>query len=184
MGDTVDTLSEGIDVVMKSPYQYAWKGVTKMSDLPTRSNQFTVFNYDIPFLQLVLDGCVSYSTEPLNYQTQKDMEELLMKCIELRSNPKFYVMNASMDDLHYMQYTNYLSINYNTWADRIAALYQEYADFASQVSGSRISSHETIVENVVKVGYENGVTVYLNYTDSDVTVDGHELAAESYLIVK
>lgn len=184
VAEAVGLITESLDVVMKNPYQYAWEGITKMSDLPSRSTEYTIFNHEIPLLQLVLDGCVSYSTEPLNYQTQKSMDELLLKCIETRSNPKFYVMDADMGELYYMLYADYLSITYSSWADRIAALYQEYADFASQVMGSQISSHENLSDQVVKVGYDNGVTVYLNYGNSQTTVDGHQLAAQGYLIVK
>lgn len=184
VAETIELATESIDVVMKNPYQYAWAGVAKMSDLPTRSTQYTIFDEDIPLLQLVLDGCVSYSTEPLNFQTQKSMDELLLTCIETHSNPKFYVMNADMTDLYYMLYADYLSITYSTWAERIAGLYQKYEDFAKQVMGSQISSHERLSNQVVKVGYDNGVTVYLNYGNSQTTVDGNSIAAQGYLIVK
>lgn len=180
----MSALQESCGVVMKSPYQYAWKGVDKMSDLPTRSTEFTIFNYDVPFLQLVLDGCVSYSTEPLNFQTQKDMSDLLLKCIETRSNPKFYVMDAQMDELKYAVYADYLSITYSDWADRIGQLFQEYKAFADKVEGSTIASHETLAENLVKVTYENGVTVYVNYGDKKVSAEGKELAARSYLLTE
>lgn len=184
VAEAVELITESMDVVMKNPYQYAWEGITKMSDLPSRSTEYTIFNHEIPLLQLVLDGCVSYSTEPLNYQTQKSMDELLLKCIETRSNPKFYVMNADMGEMYYMLYADYLSITYSSWAERIADLYRKYADFASQVMGSQISSHESLSDQVVKVGYDNGVTVYLNYGNSETTVEGHQLAAQGYLVVK
>lgn len=184
VGESMEILQNSFDLVMKTPYQYAWKGVTKMSDLPTRSTEYTVFDYDVPFLQLVLDGCTSYSTEPLNFQTQKDMSELLLKCIETRSNPKFYVMDAEMGDLYYALYADYLSINYNEWAERIADVYSEYAAFAAKVAGSNIATHETVAEKLVKVTYENGVIVYVNYGDSKVSVDGKELAARSYLLAE
>lgn len=184
VAESIDILGQKYELVMKTPYQYAWKGVTKMSDMPTRSTEYTVFDYDIPLLQLVLDGCVSYSTAPLNYSTGKDLSELLLKCIETRSNPKFYVMNAEMDDLQYALYADYLSINYSHWADRIAEAYKEYAAFADKVAGSNIASHETLAEKLVKVTYENGVIVYVNYGEKAVSADGRELAAKSYLLAE
>ncbi len=183
--EVTDTLQEKFEVIMKSPYQYAWEGVDLMSDLPSRSTEYTIFDYDVPFLQLVLDGCVSYSTEPLNNHTEKDISELLLKCIETRSNPKFYVMEADMDELYYTLYAvNYLSINYADWADRITELYKEYEAFAGKVANSSIAMHETPAEKLVKVTYDNGVTVYVNYNNSSVKVDGKELAAKSYLLVE
>lgn len=185
VAEATDILQEKFDVIMKSPYQYAWEGVNLMSDMPTRSTEYTIFDYDVPFLQLVLDGCVSYSTEPLNNHTEKDTSELLLKCIETRSNPKFYVMEADMDELYYTLYAvNYLSITYSDWADRIAELYKEYEAFAGKVANSNIAMHETPAEKLVKVTYDNGVTVYVNYNDTSVTVDGKELVAKSYLLVE
>lgn len=184
VGEVMDTLNASYEVIAKNPYQYAWKGVTMMSDLPSRSNEYTVFNQDIPFIQLVLDGCVSYSTEPLNNQPQKNMSELLLQCIETRSNPKFYLMDADMDQLQYALYADYMSINYGVWADKAVQLFQEYEVFAQKVSGSKIASHEILADNVKKVTYDNGVIVYLNYNDGEVTVDGKQLAAESYLLVQ
>ncbi len=184
VGDALTQLAESVDVIVKNPYQYAWKNVGNMSDLPVRSNEYTVFAYDIPFLQLVLDGCASYSTEPLNYRTQENDAVLLMRCIETRSNPKYYVMKSDMSALRYMLYANYLSITYDVWGERIGSMYQEYKAFADQVADSRIVSHETLSANLKKVEYDNGVTVYLNYSDSEATVDGHKLAAQSYLVEK
>ena len=184
VAESMEILEESFELVMKAPYQYAWDGVQKMSDMPTRSTEYTIFDYDIPFLQLVLDGCASYSTEPLNYQTQKDVSELLLKCIETRSNPKFYVMESEMGDLYYALYADYYSINYDSWAERIAQIYSEYAAFAAKVEDSDMASHETIAEKVVKVTYENGVTVYVNYGEKTVSADGKEVAAHSYLLVE
>lgn len=184
VGESMDILEEKFDLVMKTPYQYAWEGVTKMSDLPTRNTEFTVVDHTVPFLQLVLDGCATYSTEPLNYQTQKDMSELLLKCIETRSNPKFYVMDADMNELYYALYADYTSITYSQWADRIAETYTEYKAFADKVEDSNIALHEILAEDLVKVTYENGVTVYINYGDKAVSVEGREIAARSYLLAE
>lgn len=139
----------------------------------------------MPFLQLVLDGCVSYSTEPLNHHTEKDLSEHLLKCIETRSNPKFYVMGADMGELYYTLYAvNYLSVSYSDWADGITEMYKEYEAFAGKVANSNIAMHETPAQKLVKVTYDNGVIVYVNYNDTPVTVDGRELEAKSYLLVE
>ena len=90
-----------------------------------------------------------------------------------------------MDELYYTLYAvNYLSITYSDWADRIAELYKEYEAFAGKVANSNIAMHETPAEKLVKVTYDNGVTVYVNYNDTSVTVDGKELVAKSYLLVE
>ena len=47
-----------------------------------------------------------------------------------------------------------------------------------------MASHETMAEKLVKVTYENGVTVYVNYGEKTVSADDREVAAHSYLVVE
>ncbi|MCD8023008.1 MAG: DUF5696 domain-containing protein, partial [Lachnospiraceae bacterium] len=48
--EAIETLSESAEVVMQSPYHYAWTVLTVRKELPTRSCQYSIFNQDIPFL--------------------------------------------------------------------------------------------------------------------------------------
>ena len=89
-----------------------------------------------------------------------------------------------MSDLRYALYADYYSINYGEWAERIARVYNEYAAFAGKVADSNIALHETVAEKLVKVTYENGLTVYVNYGDKTVSADGKEVAGRSYLVVE
>lgn len=183
--EAVGTLADKYKIMLSNPYAYAWQYADCMTDLPSRSNEYNVFSYDIPFLQLVLDGCVSYSTTPLNYDTQKEISEMILKCIETRMNPKFYLMYADMSELEATEeHYDELSINYMTWRKDIVSLYKEYNEFYKMVNDADIESHETLYKNVVKVTYTNGVTVYVNYNKRAYMVDGHKLDASSYLIVE
>ena len=179
----IGTIKENYEVLLSNPYSYAWQYASAISDLPSRSNEFNVFSYDVPLLQLVLDGCKSYSTTALNNDTQKSNQEMLLKCIETRMNPKFMLMQAEMTDLTYTEeYFDLLSVNFDDWKDRIVEIYNEYNAFYQMVKGAEIENHETLYKNVVKVTYTNGVTVYVNYAKRPYMVDGNIIAASSYLI--
>lgn len=182
----IGMFAEDYKVMLSNPDGYAWKYADAITDLPQRSNEYTVFAHDIPLLPLVLDGCVSYSTTALNYDTQKEISEMILKCIETRMNPKFYLMYAEMDELaNTEEHFDELSINYNTWRKDIVKLYEEYNEFYKLVKDAEFASHETLAKNVVKVTYTNGVTAYVNYTKSDFKVkNGPEIKATSYLVVE
>ena len=171
------------NVLLEAPYSYAWKYADSISNVPSRSNEYNTFNYDIPLLQLVLDGYVNYSTTPLNYDTQMDNNEMLLKCIETRTNPKFTVMQAKMTDLKYTEeYVDLLSVEFEDWKDNMVAVYDEYNTFYQKVKGADIESHETPYKNVAKVTYTNGVVVYVNYAKRPYMVDGNLIPASSYLV--
>lgn len=178
-------IGEGYDVMFSNPYSYSWQYADKIVDLPSRSNEYNIFDYDVPLLQLVLDGCIPGSTEALNFNTQQTNSEMILKCVETRVNPKFLLMYSDMDVLEYTSdYFDLLSVNYDTWKDRIVSLYNEYNEFYQQVKDADIVNHETIAKNVVKVTYSNGVKVYVNNTSKNRSVDGNSLTAFSYLVVK
>lgn len=182
----IGMLAKEYDVMLSNPDSYAWKNADVITDLPTRSNEYTVFAYDIPLVQLVLDGCMSYSTTALNYDTQKELSEMILKCIETRMNPKFYLMYAEMDELENTEdHYDELSINYNTWRKDIVKLYEEYNEFYKLVEDADFANHETLAKNVVKVTYTNGVVVYVNYTKSDYKVSNDVvIGASSYVVVE
>ena len=179
----IGKLAEKYNVLLNNPYSYAWQYADSISNLPSRSNEYNVFSYDIPLLQLVLDGCVSYATTPLNNDTQKDNNEMLLKCIETRMNPNFLVMQADMTELVYTEdYFDLLSVEFDGWKERMVAVYNEYNTFYQMVKDADIESHETPYKGVVKVAYTNGVNVYVNYAKRPYMVDGNIVAASSYLI--
>ncbi len=181
--EVLGTIAGNYEVLLSNAYSYAWQYANAISDLPSRSNEFNVFSYDVPLLQLVLDGCMSYATTPLNNDTQKSNQEMLLKCIETRMNPKFMLMQAEMTDLAYTEeYFDLLSVNFDDWKDRIVEIYNEYNAFYQMVKGAEIENHETLYKGVVKVTYTNGVTVYVNYAKRPYMVDGNIVAASSYLI--
>ena len=53
---------------------------------------------------------------------------------------------------------------------------------AEKTAGGCITSHETLQPGVVKVSYDNGVAIYINYTENDFTADGMTVSALSYKV--
>lgn len=181
----LSAIGEKYSVMLSNPYAYSWEYADKLVDLPIRSNQYNIFDYDVPLLQLVLDGCISYSTEALNLNTQQSDSQMILKCVESRTNPRYMLMYADMKALETTNdYFDLLSVNYNTWKERIVSLYNEYNEFYQKVKDADIKLHETISRNVSKVTYTNGVVVYVNNTSKARTVDGISVPAFSYKVVQ
>jgi len=182
---TLGKIDESYSVMLSNPYAYSWQYADKLVDLPIRSNQYNIFDYDVPLLQLVLDGCLPYSTEALNLNTQQSDRQMILKCVEYRMNPRYMLMYADMKALETTNdYYDLLSVNFNTWKERIVSVYNEYNDFYQKVKNADIQLHETISRNVSKVTYTNGIQVYVNNTSKARTVDGISVPAFSYMVVE
>ena len=52
----------------------------------------------------------------------------------------------------------------------------------SQVSGACILDRVVLEKDVVRVDYDNGISIYVNYRQTDWTGDGVTVGGESFLI--
>ena len=52
------------------------------------------------------------------------------------------------------------------------------------IAGQAIVSHTKISDTVYRTVFENGAMVYVNYGESDASVDGKTIKAGDYLTVK
>ena len=74
----------------------------------------------------------------------------------------------------------YYATTYSVWKDEAVTVYQQVNDALKHVSDAQIIDHEILENQVRKVTYDNGVTIYLNYSDTAQTADGVEIPAGSY----
>ena len=66
------------------------------------------------------------------------------------------------------------------WEQQAIDVYNTVNEALAPVTGSAIVGHEILDGDVRKVTYENGVVIYLNYSETGKTVDGIEIPAMSY----
>ena len=55
-------------------------------------------------------------------------------------------------------------------------------EVAASVEGAYITKHEKLDNGVTRVSYDNGVVIYVNYSENNVTVDGYSIDAMSYKV--
>ncbi|MGN0299418.1 MAG: DUF5696 domain-containing protein [Lachnospiraceae bacterium] len=176
-------LDESYTMVFSNPTVLAYGAADYITDLPSGNSGLRVLDAKIPFTQLVLNGCVSYSTDALNSSTS-DVRYDMMKCMETQSIMKFRFIAADTTILQDTTGENIFMAEYGLWNEKVADYYAEYNEFYQKVKGTTIVSHEIIDENddYVKVVYSNGMTIYFNYTELDAVLEGVSVAAKNYVI--
>lgn len=182
--ESINKLSQTYELTLSNPNYYAFKYSKYITDVPLTSNKYKVVDYDIPFVQLVLDGYIEYSSEPINQFNYKPLNEILLHSIETKSAPKFRIINESEEILKDTDYTNIMSAKYTKWKDKITSFYNEYNEFYKAVSGATVNTHEVLENGLRKITYSNGVTVYINYTDTNLTDGSETISSISYKIIK
>ncbi len=171
--------AESMDVMVKGGNGFLLENVDSIFEISNTSSMFNLADYSIPFYQMVIHGCIQYSGEPINLNG--DARTAFLQAVEAGSGMYYrwcYVPNDQVKDL---LFDGMYSLSYISWFDNAVEMYKEYNDLLSSVSGEFMTSHETVAEDVSKVTYGNGVSVYINYNDFDYTADdGTVVKANSF----
>lgn len=135
-------------------------------EAPMQSSKFTIYNEDIPFYALVFQGYKALTSASIN--TAVNVQTAYLDAVATGTTLHFTLCDTHHDALQFEQDTAYISSRYADWKSDIAAMVQESAALYEQVSGKAITAYEQ-ANGLSKTVFENGVTVYVNYTDADLT---------------
>ena len=171
---------KGAELSMSAPNHYMWKNVTDYFDIPMMNSQYLFESDSVPFLQILLKGYINYYAPYANQGFYTNA--CTLKSIEYGAYPSFLVMNADNGSLNKTPMVDYFSLNFEDWKGTIEEVYNKVNAALKEVEGAKISEHKVLKEGVVRVTYDNGVKIYINYTSDVVKVDGVKIAKQSYAV--
>lgn len=182
--DGVKALTSNVKLMLANPISDAYAYSNYLTDIPTTDSGMRVLDASVPFMQLVLDGCKTYSCESLNLETT-DIRQEFMHAIETKSALKFTFTYRDSTLLSKTEQDDLFAVDYNYWKSEIGGIYEEYKAFYDKVKDATIEKHELFErnDNLRVVTYSNGVKVYFNYSDLDETIDGVAVPAFDYKVV-
>ena len=152
-------------------------------DLPKVGSNISLLNRDVPFYELVVHGYVPYSLDiPGNMSVDYKVEKL--KWIEYGAEPTYLLTQEMSEKFKDSNVGNAFSTEVATWEDDVAAIAKEFNKNLAFTNNNTMQEHLAVADNVYRVTYSNGYKVYVNYNTEAVTVDGLEVLAEDYIVVK
>lgn len=169
-----------VSLALEQPFALYWNYANEIMDIPTQSSDFVYTDEDIPFISLVLKGIVPMYSEYINFESNKDA--FFLSLVEQGINPSFLITHESPEELQETNSSDIYSSQFIRYKEDISRYYHELEDVHDSTAGQKIIGHERI-DGVVKVSYENGVIVYVNYNESDSQIDGEVIEALSYKVV-
>ncbi len=179
LSDGYQKLSDnGLTIMTENANQYVLKYADYIKDVPLYSSNYDIFDYDIPFAQMVLHGLVPFSSKAVNKSA--DAKELRLLSL-VTGTPVHYEMmykrpnkfaDSSYDDLYYT--------NYEGWRDIAAGEYKLFNNIIAGVSDSYIEKFERISENEYQSTFENGTTIYVNTDTDEVKLNGSSIDMSVY----
>ncbi len=176
----METLSSVTDLLVYGGNIYSLNYATDVVNAPLTGNNFFVVDEMIPFYAMVVHGYLNYTGEELNLSQSTDREDLLLDYIENGAALRYVVSWENSDAIKYSGLNSMYSVQYELYEDEIKSFYGKMSEVLGDVMNVPMIKHEILSENVRKITYENGVTIYVNRGTEDVWVDGICVPAKWY----
>ena len=172
--------STGKKLMTDAGNDYSFAYTTDIVNAPIYHNEFFIVDESIPLYEMIIHGCINYSSELMNFQDDEDLTPIVLNMIEAGASPHYVFTWEESSKMKETGMNHYYATTFNTWKTEAVDIYNQVNDALKYVSGSAMVGHEIIDEDVRKVSYDNGVVIYINYGSEAVQVDGMEVPALSY----
>lgn len=176
----LEALTGETGLTLYNPNQYVLGTTAVYRDAPMSSSRYAFETDSVPFLQLVLSGNVMLYAPYANQSFYTDMD--VLKCIEYNAYPSFLLTGSDSKELTDTPSEEYFSTCFDDWKATAVSIYQRIDQVLHHVHGQQMLDHRVLQEGVVLTEYANG-SIYINYTDTDVTVNGVTVNAVSAVFV-
>ncbi len=166
---------------LSNPNRYLWKYTDDYFDMPMNNSQYLYETDTVPFLQIVLKGSLDYYAPYANQSSYSKND--ILKMIEFGAYPSFITAAADNYDLQNTPLVDYFSINFDDWYSAVIKVYGEVNSALKNVEGAFITAHTVIYSGVSRVDYSNGVSIYVNYNNSEFAVGDVTVEPFGYTVV-
>ena len=156
---------------LRNPNLYALNYADSILDLSVTGTLHKIVDYDIPFIQMVLNGYFNYAGPSINTYNQKTVNWHLLKTIETGANVQWTFTERNTIDLVKTEYNHLYATYYAYWLSDVERIHDVIADLG--IMNKKIVKHEVLNPqgSWIEVTYEGNLVIRINYeTESFVVV--------------
>ena len=159
---------------------YALPYAAALTNVPIDGSDLTVYSDSVPFVGMVLHGRIAYAGPAID--RRGDTREALLRTLESGAGLHYLLMAEEATVFADTAYTDYYSLSAGQWIDEIVQTAADTAAFYRAVQGRTFLRRDTLADGLYACRYEGGVTLYVNYADTDRTAEGRTVAARGFLL--
>lgn len=184
--DTMNKLVEGykqfkdagFTLLASGANAYALPYVDYLTDVPVTSSNYDLFDYDIPFYEIVIHGYLPYTTKAVN--ASANANDTIMLAL-LTATPVHYdMMYADPNDFTDSDYETLFYSNYKGWLEPSAKVYKLYQDELKDFANLHITGYNRISGDEMETEFEGGKTIKVNTREMTLTVNGKDIDLAQY----
>ncbi len=143
--DFLATVKADVPSIMsEKPNVYTWQYVDKMLNVSLESSRSLYASASVPFMGVVLHGCVEFAGSAINMAGDVDYE--ILKAIENGAG-LYFILSYDNTELLKESYSlsEYYSVRYDIWKEELIDRYNELNAVLGDVQTSLIVGHEFLV---------------------------------------
>lgn len=149
---------------------------------PLVSDGERLFIADIPFYEMVFKGYIPMTTESVNLAG--DSDKLILRAVESGCALNYTVMKQWDNPLLSTAHPEFYNGVYDDVVNVIVKNNERLSEYYSKTANAQITSHRILESGARETVFDNGVKVYVNYSNDPVGSPAGEVAALDYLIME
>lgn len=174
IAESAQAIATGRKLMISGGNFYMVKNANFIADLPLKANAPENAAYvSVPFVQMILHGISDYSGTPINYADNS--RTAFLKSVEYGAVPSFELVYREKKD------GSDEKINYSRQMNDMAKFYEEANEALADLRDKRIKSHYGVADGVYCTEYSTGSMIYVNYTETDFTVNGVKVPSMDFV---
>lgn len=177
--DAFENLPDDLTINLERPNMYLWKYTDRYLQIPVGSSQYIFETDSVPFLQMVLHGTMEMYAPYSNFSFYN--QDCILRMIDYNISPSFILSKEPSWNLADTLSANLYSTEFALYEDMIQEIYGQVNEALSQVQGyewtNRLIPENGVVVNVYRKGNSERYII-INYTETEITYNGHTVAPE------
>ncbi len=160
---------------------YAIGTVDHMFDMPLTGEGHLIVDKTVPFYPIAIHGLLTYSSTAGNqrYDAVRD----LLRQIEYGALPNYWVTEENSSVLKRTEFDYIYQSEYSVLEQQIVEEYETMKTVFGGSWESEIVDHRQVADDVFETVYDNGRTVWVSYSETSVSAEGHDIAPLSFKVV-
>ncbi|HIW74413.1 MAG TPA: hypothetical protein H9684_08810 [Firmicutes bacterium] len=181
--DTLDQAMEPLraySLMIEGGNAYLLDEAAHVVEMPMDSCGYDVCDESVPFLQLVVSGCVNYAGQPFNLSSGSRRD--LLRAVETGAGFAFTVTAAGSDQVKDTDYSRYYACEWSYVRGVLREVLEETAP-ADGTAGLEMTNHEKLADGVYRTTFADGRQVVVNYNRRPYADSTVRVEAESYAVI-
>lgn len=156
-------------VLVEGGNSYVIPYVTDIIELPLDNSNYSISSASVPFLGIVLHGCVNYTGEPINMAG--DVMYEVLKSIENGASPFFILLYQNSELLKNSNgyLADYYSVNFKTWLSDVVKYYNMINDAIGGLQNADITNHSAVT--AFRLNTDEALMLFAEYRNALAAVE-------------